>query len=145
MEPASTPPARSSTLLNGLRWIGVLPCAALGAWAAWMAITFLNRVTFYWQGLDPESFLPHLYIEGVAHAVLGAAGVYVGAHIAPSHRDIAVFSIAALFVLFAGFALFPAMMSRNWWAVYGGIALAFGAGSVAWSVYPQELSDRGFR
>ena len=42
-----------------------------------MAISLLNRLTFSWQGLDPDWFVSRLYIEGVSHGMLGAVSVYV--------------------------------------------------------------------
>ena len=120
------------------RWLAVLPGAVAAGWAAWVAISLVNRLTFSWQGLDPDSFFSRLYIEGVSHGMLGAVSVYVGSKIAPVQKAATVFVLAFLFVLGVGVLLFPAIGTRNWWAVYGAVALALGAGSTCWSVYLGE-------
>jgi hypothetical protein len=130
------PQARpAGSLTVALRWMAVLPAAALAAWAAWIVVNLLNRLTFFVQGLNPDSLLSRAFIEGAAHADMGAAGVYAGAKVAPSHRKIVVFLLAGLIILGGGFALFPAILVRNGWAIYGAIWLVIGAGSVAWGVY----------
>ena len=64
--------------------------------------------------------------------------VYVGSKIAPAQKEATVFVLAFLFVLGAGVLLFPAIRARNWWAMYGAVALALGAGGMCWSVYSGE-------
>ncbi len=131
-------------MANALRWIAVLPSALLGGWLAWILVKGLNRITFAWQGIDPDSFFSRVFIEGISHGALGAAAVYVGARLAPSHKRIVVFILATLLVAAAGFLLFPAIVLRDWWAVYGVGAVGVGAGGVAWSIYAGDLSESDF-
>ena len=130
--------AGQNPAIKAARWLAVLPGAMAAGWAAWVAISLLNRLTFSWQGLDPDWFVSRLYIEGVSHGMLGAVSVYVGSKIAPAQKAATVFVLAFLFVFGAGVLLFPAIGARNWWAVYGAVALALGAGGMCWSVYSGE-------
>lgn len=129
-----------SSAIRTARWLAILPGALIAGWAAWAAINLVNRLTFSWQGLNPDWFVSRVYIEGMSHGALGAAGVYAGAKIAPARKAATVFVLAVLFVLGAGFLLFPAIIAANWWAMYGAVALAVGAGSVCWSVYSGETT-----
>ena len=94
---------------------GLQSCLApwRAGWAAWVAISLLNRLTFSWQGLDPDWFVSRLYIEGVSRGMLGAVSVYVGSKIAPAQKEATVFVLAFLFVLGAGVLLFPAIRSEK--------------------------------
>ena len=130
--------AGQNPAIKAARWLAVLPGAVAAGWAAWVAISLLNRLTFSWQGLDPDWFVSRLYIEGVSHGMLGAVSVYVGSKIAPAQKAETVFVLAFLFVIGAGVLLFPAIGARNWWAVYGAVALALGEGGMCWSVYSGE-------
>lgn len=132
--------SNQSQVVRALRWMAVLPGALAAGWAAWLVVNLGNRLTFAMSGFDSDWFLARVFIEGVSNGAIGAAGVYAGAQIAPSARKIVVFVLAAGFILIGGFLLFPAIVARNWWAVYGVAALAFGAGSVAFSVYTGETS-----
>lgn len=127
-------------IVRVLRWVAVLPGALLAGWVGWLLIGFGNRLSFSMTGLDPDGFLSRIFIEGVSHGAIGAAGVYFGALIAPTARHVVVFVLAGIFILLGGFLLFPAILTKNWWAIYAVVALAFGAGAVAFSVYTGETS-----
>ena len=139
IEPPSTPVAHP--IVVGLRWLLVLPASAVGAYLAWLAVNFLNRLTFLFQGINPNSLLSRLFIEAASSAAMGAAAVYAGAKTAPANRRPVVFVLAALTILAGGFLLFPAMIARDGWAIYSVAWLLLGAGSVAWSVYTGETGD----
>lgn len=129
-----------SGVLRVLRWVAVLPGALAAGWGAWLVVNIGNRLTFAMSGFDSDWFLARVFIEGVSNGAIGAAGVYAGAQIAPGARKVVVFGLAAGSMLAGGFLLFPAIVMRNWWAIYGVVALAFGAGLVAYSVYTGETS-----
>ena len=99
--------------IKAARWLAVVPGAVAAGWAAWVAISLLNRLTFSWQRLDPDWFVSRLYIEGVSRGMLGAVSVYVGSKIAPAQKEATVFVLAFLFVLGAGVLLFPAIRSEK--------------------------------
>lgn len=124
--------------ITALRWVAVLPCALLGGLIASMVVKGGNNLTFSMQGINPDAFLSRLFIEGMSSAVLGAAGVYAGARVAPNSKAATVFVLAIVFVLLAGLSLYPAIVQQRWWSVYAGFALVAGAAVVAWSVYSGE-------
>ena len=117
-----------------LRWAALLPAAALGAWLAWFVIMLGNRLTFGMQGIDPNSFLSRTFIEFISHAAMGAAFVYVGAKVAPSHHKIVAYALAVVGLVAAGFLLFPAFMVSNYWSVWAAFSLVAGVALTAYSV-----------
>lgn len=127
-----------SPAINALRWIAVLPCALLAGTIASIVIKAGNNLTFSMQGMNPDSFLSRVFIEGVSNAVFGAAGVYAGARMAPNSKAPTVFALAVVFVLLAGLLMFPALAQENWWSVFGAGMMVIGAAGVAWTVYSGE-------
>ncbi len=140
MTSVDTVEPRPSPFIVALRWIAVLPAAAVAGYVAWLLVNLLNRVTFFFQGLDPNSLFNRAFIEAASGLAMGAATVYVGAKVAPFHRAVVVFLLAGLSILAAGFLLFPAIVARSGWAIYSAIWWAIGAGAVAWAVYTGEVS-----
>jgi len=132
------PERRASPILNALRWLAVLPCWAGASWLGWFIIAYGNRVTMYFAGFDPDSMLGTVYIEIMSHCALGVAGVYGGARVAPYRKSETAMALAVLTILVTGFLLFPAAVTNDWWAIVGGIAVAAGAGVLAWSVATGE-------
>lgn len=124
--------------LDTLRWIGFVPLAILAAWLAWFTFTVLGIFSFVRFGVDPETFQAKLSVVTTGHAATGAAFVYVGAKIAPYHRIIVAFVLGGIGIIVAGFLLFPAVMARDWWAVWGGLFVAIGAGVVVYAVHVGE-------
>lgn len=129
---------RSNIALDVLRWVGFLPVAVLAAWLGWIAVNILGRFSLGWTGITPEDFRGKLYFMTVGHAAMGAAFVYVGAKIAPAHRVIVAFILGGIGIVVSGFFLFPAVMVRDWWAVWSGLFVAIGAGAVVWTVHAGE-------
>ncbi len=70
---------------------------------------------------------------------MGATFVYVGAKIAPYHKVIVAFIFGGVGIVVAGFLLFPAVMTMDWWAVLGSLYVALGAGSVVYAVHSGEI------
>jgi len=124
--------------LDVLRWIGFLPVTVLAAWLAWYVVNILGRFSLGFVGIGPEDFQGKLYFMTAGHAAMGAAFVYVGAKIAPYHRVVVAFILGGIGIIVAGFLLFPAVMVRDWWAVWGGLFVAIGAGVVVYFVHAGE-------
>ncbi len=121
-----------------LRWIGFLPVAVLAAWVAWYVVNILGRFSLGFVGIGPEDFQGKLYFMTAGHSAMGAAFVYVGAKIAPYHLVVVAFILGGIGIIVAGFLLFPAVMVRDWWAVWGGLFFAIGAGAVVYFVHAGE-------
>ena len=117
------------------RWAGFLPAAFLAAWLAWIVINILGRFSLGYVGVTAEDFQGKLYFMTAGHAAMGAAFVYVGAKIAPAYRVIVAFVMGGIAIVVSGFLLFPAVMVKDWWAVWGGFFVAIGAGIVVWAVH----------
>lgn len=124
--------------LDVLRWIGFLPVTVLAAWLAWYVVNILGRFSLGFVGIGTEDFQGKLYFMTAGHAAMGAAFVYVGAKIAPYHRVVVAFILGGIGIIVAGFLLFPAVMVRDWWAVWGGLFVAIGAGVVVYFVHAGE-------
>jgi hypothetical protein len=123
-----------------LRWVALLPGAVAAGWLTWILVSFLNRLTMGFQGLDPNSFLGRAYVETVSGLIMGAAFVYVGAKIAPAHNKNVSFVLAGIALMMSGIALFPAIVKPDYWAIWSGLCVGFGAGAVVYSVSKGEIN-----
>ena len=121
-----------------VRWIVFLPVAVLAAWLAWYVVNILGRFSLGFVGIGPEDFRGKLYFMTAGHAAMGAAFAYIGTKIAPYHRVVVAFILGGIGIIVAGFLLFPAVMVRDWWAVWGGLFVAIGAGAVVYFVHAGE-------
>lgn len=121
-----------------LRWLFFLPLGAVAAWAAWGIVNGLNRITMWMTGIPPDWFFARLFIELAAGCSMGAAFVYVGTKVAPARKTEVVFVLAGIAILASGIALYPSIVAAAGWAIVSGLAIAFGATVVAWSVYTGE-------
>lgn len=129
---------QSSQAMSFLRWIAIFPGAVMTAWLAWFAAVLLNRITMTMSGLDPNSFLPKVFIEFISHAVMGAAFVYIGTKIAPLKNKKVAYILTGIGLLSAGFMLFPAIRVANYWSIWSGVALIIGFSITAYSVFIGE-------
>lgn len=129
------PTSGQGSIAVAARWLVFLPAAALSGWAAWFLVTLINRITFSMQDINPNWLISKLYIEAAASGAMGAAAVWAGAKVAPSHRRAVVFVLAGLVILAGGFFLFPAVVTGSGWAVYSCAWIVVGAGVIAYGVY----------
>ncbi len=129
--------AKSKTL-DILRWIVLLPGAAISSWLGWIILNILGRFSLGYVGVSPHSLLGQFYYNTAGHAIMGAAFVYVGAKIAPSYRRIVAYVLAGLGLVLAGFFLFPAIMVRDGWAIWGAICIINGVGATAYLIHQGE-------
>jgi hypothetical protein len=128
---------------NIIRWIAFFPGAAVAAWLAWLLVGFFNRLTMMLQGFDPTEFVARAFVETISSLVLGAAFVYAGAKIAPAYRKNVSFILAGTALVLSGIALFPALMAADYWAIWSGLCVGFGAGAVVYSVSEGEINLNG--
>ena len=125
---------QSSLPLTILRWIAFLPGAFLAAGVTWFLLFFLSPAVFLSVGRDANSFFSLVLRQLFSSAAMGAAFVYIGAKIAPFHKKMVVYVLAALCSILAVVSLPPAIMIGNYWETWGLICLIFGAGATAYNV-----------
>ena len=135
----------SSTVQLALRWILFLPGALIAAYLIYLVIVFTNRWAAFMSQGDPEWILSKVFTEVVSHGAMGAVFVYAGSRIAPGYRKIVSYLLSALVILFGGFALFPAVAARDWWAVVGCICVVSGGALVGYSVVEGDINLDTYR
>jgi hypothetical protein len=128
----------SNKVINVFRWVVFIPGAVLGAWLAWIILNILGRFSLSYAGVEPESFIAQLYFNTAGHAAMGAAFVYVGAKIAPTHQRVVAYVMSGLGLVLDGFALFPAIMTESGWAIWGAVCVVIGIGAVVYSIHMGE-------
>lgn len=101
-------------------------------------MNILGRFSLSYAGIEPESFIAQLYFNTGGHAALGAAFVYVGAKIAPSHQRMVAYLLAGLGLVLGGFALFPAIVVGSGWAIWGAVCVVVGIGLVVHLIHKGE-------
>jgi hypothetical protein len=121
------------------RWIAFLPAAFLGGWLAWVLVAWGNRITMSMTGVDSSGLLARVFIEFISHAALGAAFVYSGAKVAPTHRKPVAYGLTAVGLLMAGALLLTAALSATYWAIWAGLSLAVGLVGAAFAVNSGEI------
>ena len=124
--------------MNALRWIAVLPASVLGGLFAYAIIQICGR------GIEQEEVPIILRFMNctVGHIVLGVAFVHCGSLVAPKHKDRTAYVLAIITLLLVGFLLFPSILLRRGWAIWGGICMAFGALFAAYYTYTQSRQGR---
>ena len=119
---------KPSQVVMVLRWIALLPASVGAAWAAWLVVNF---------GINPGSFISKAFIVTVSHAVMGGAFVFVGVRLTPIHQRSVAFVLAGIGLVGIGMMLFPAIVLRDYWAIWGGVAAAYGVVCTTYSLVTQ--------
>ena len=121
---------------NTLRWLGAIPGAFLAALIAYTLIvivmTYSVRTGFgvgYRIGYG-NGFLS----EFVGYGVTGAVFVYSGVRIAPFHRIVVTYILAAITILFTCYLAYPSIVQNNWSDLFSVLAIPFGAGLMVYKV-----------
>lgn len=117
-----------------IRWLSFVPGAIFVAFIAFSLVYFGLRLTISTY-LVINGFLIDLLSNGVG----GAAFVYAGARIAPSHRKAATSILSTLAFLFASFIAYPALVQHDWLHVIVIMALVCGAGLIFYGVMKDEV------
>lgn len=131
---------QSLPALNILRWIIFLPASFGATWIVWFIVTILNRFSLSFMGIDMDSFMARLSVETTSHVAMGAAFVYAGVQITPDHKKIVAYCLAGLGLVVSGFILFPSIIVRNYWAIWGGLCVIGGVGAVTYLIHQGETS-----
>lgn len=87
---------------------------------------------------DPDTGLGRVLMEACSGAAIGAAFVYVGTAIAPTHRQRVCFGLAAIGLVLTGAGLLANVVVSNYWGVWQGVFIGLGAAAVAYSTYEDE-------
>ena len=116
-----------------LGWIAVFPAAAVAAWFAWVAISYMGWEAFSMVGIDPElSTLARFAVEGLAHFAMGAAAIYAGATTAPRQTSLIALLLLGLTVLAASVLLLDSVSAGRGLATFAIGAGIAGAVAAAW-------------
>lgn len=125
------------------RWIFLIPLALLSGWLGYFLMAWAWNISLSMQGIDLDSFLVracHMAASGMA---MGAAFVYGGAYIAPSHKTHTAITLAVIAGLFLGSTITLAFLvaaQPDYWGLWQGICLTVGAGVAAIAI-----ATEGFR
>jgi len=130
---------QQSTATVILRWIAFLPAAFLAGWLVWVVVAWGNRLTMGMTGVDSSGFIARAFIEFISHAALGAAFVYFGARVAPSHKKPVAYGLTAMGFLMAGGLAVTAVLAANYWSVWAGLCLSVGLVGAAFAVNTAEM------
>jgi len=123
--------------LDILRWIVALPASIIGCVIAYWLIIFINRITMA-RYIDPNSFMAKVFVQWLGNFALGAAFVYISVYIVPVFKKQTGIVMAAIALLLSGAFLFAAIMTRDYWAMFGTVCMNVGSLAVAWGVLKNE-------
>jgi len=121
------------------RWLLFLPGALVASILAGGLVKLFCRYTDMFGAFDPDTWFGRATTEATSGAVIGAAFVYAGAAIAPTHRQRVCFGLAALGLVITGAGLLANLVVSNYWGVWQGVFIGFGAAAVAYSTHEGEL------
>ena len=128
-------------VLDVLRWIAALPASVLGCVIAYWIVVILNRITMA-RYVDPDSFMGQVFVQWIGNAIMGAAFVYISVYIAPSYKKQTGIIMAGIALLLSGTFLFAAIMTRNYWAMFGTVCMNVGSTAVAYDVFKRETQRK---
>jgi hypothetical protein len=108
------------------RWLLVVPAAVGGSWLAAAAVGYLIEK---FGPPMPHSFLQRICFTIVWSAALSAAGIVGAVASAPSYQRAVATCFGTLYVLLAGFLLYPALEHADWWSAFA--LITSGVASIA--------------
>ncbi len=121
------------------RWIALGPAAALAALITPALVKYVNRLTLYVGGFDPDTLLGRAYIEAIAGLAAGAAFVYVGTRVAPDHRRNVAITLAAIGLFVTGASVLGDLVTAHYWLALQGACAAVGGCALAYSIVKGEI------
>ena len=98
-----------------LRWIAVLPAAALGSALAGMAVFLLNLIS--WP-VSTDGLLFKLFIGFARGIAFGISFVYIATYVAPSHKKRIAFVAPALVLALGVTVIWRFWVNGDHWAIY---------------------------
>jgi hypothetical protein len=109
-----------------VRWICLLPGAMLGCCLVYLLAMILIGFSISWY-IEPGSFLSRILVVSFSHGATGFAFLYVGEKIAPSHKNLVIYSLAGIVLIVSGFLAYPAVLVSDYWAILGNASLIAGS------------------
>jgi hypothetical protein len=133
--------------LNLVRWIVVLPAAAVCGYVAYLLGGTINNLFFAWYLGPPSEGWPKLASDFMAHMYMGAAFSYSAVRIAPSGPRYVAVTAFALLLAGAGLSIWSSFAIGKFYALPANAGLLFGGvavlvGTFAGEVVPYNKSRR---
>lgn len=122
-----------------LRWIIFLPCAAIASFLSWYVVILLGRFGLSYVMVDLDSFIAQLYFNSIGHGAMAVAFVWIGFKVAPSNSKNIAYILSGLYLIFSGFTLYTAIMTKYGWAIFGSVWSIVVVIYFAISVYRDEF------
>ena len=122
-----------------LRWIGFFPASLLAAVVVWNIVSFVNRITMSFIGIDPDSFSSLLFIKIISYIAMVMAFIFTGAHIAPCHKKIIAYIHCTIAILFSGFVATPIILMGKWILIIDALAIAGSACIIAYEISENRI------
>lgn len=105
------------------RWILMLPVAVTAAYLASQLALILTSIGMASDGYSTASFWVQFYRVTTENVALGAVFIFVGSAIAPTHKHMVAISLAVASLLLTGFLVYPMIVLRDYWALWGTFCL----------------------
>lgn len=128
------------TVIFYLRWIVLLPGAAIGSWLAYAGLKLLIAFGDIFIG-QSDGILTIFYNEFLASCALGAAFIYTGSYIAPIYKRYTALAMIGVLLMLMGAIILLSFWSSEYftlWAVFGNIV---GAAFMTISIWNNNISQ----
>jgi hypothetical protein len=123
-----------------VRWSIFAPAALVASVLAGGIVKYtLPFVPFPDIDIDDTSVASHASVDAIVGLAMGAAFVYIGARIAPSHKQVA-YVLLAIMLVTIGMTIHSAVLSHSYWAVWSSIFSALAGLSIAIAASKGELN-----
>ena len=122
------------------RWILFLPAAIGAAWLAWLVVGAIYRFASHYAGLNTTEVIPRFLFEAISNGMMGAAFVYVGAKVAPLHRQNVAFLLAAIGLLIASIAVYLAIREPDYLTLWAALWGTIGTATIVYEVNSGDIS-----
>ena len=134
----------SEKAIEVVRWLGVLPVAAVAGVAAHILAIIGNSPGCTRGLINPEeSTLDRLFVVLVSNVAMGAATVIAGAKTAPRYRHVVAIALAVVWIFFSGM-VFTVLLQRppQFWDYMAVVVGAIAAVGGAAYIYSEESRGR---
>jgi hypothetical protein len=130
---------RTKPVVTVLRWFAFVPAAIMAAALAQFVANILNAWSMRYMLGETLYFLGKVGIVFIGNAVFGAVLVLVGVFVAPAHKRVVATVLAGLLLVGAGAVVVLALLSQQYWDIFGTIASSMSGIVVAVSIHRGEI------